>query len=136
MKRSAISITFKLRKTWEKITTYKPSIWIIGGAIIVISIFLLGGGIYDIIERPVIIGGWQGRILTFYPRGINEQFLGESIFVIILYALGAGGLILTYQSTKYVYRPRQAYLMLIMGVSIVALTYILIELSLKQKIGG
>ena len=53
----------------------------------------------------------------------------------ILYALGVSGFILIYQSTKYVYRPRQAYLMLVIGVSIVALTYIFVELSLRQKIG-
>jgi len=135
MKRSATSIVFKLRKNWEKITTYKPSIWIVGGTIIVILIFFLGGGIYDVVERPIVIGGLQGRIVTFYPRGVNEQFLGESIFIMILYALGTSGFILTYQSTKYVYRPRQAYLMLLIGVSIVALTYILVELSLRQKIG-
>ena len=135
MKRSTESIAFKLRKAWEKITTYRPSIWIVGGTIMIISIFLLGGGIYDIIERPIVIGGWQVRILPFYPRGLNEQFLGESIFVMILYALGVSGFILIYQSTKYVYRPRQAYLMLVIVVSIVALTYIFVELSLRQKIG-
>ena len=59
----------------------------------------------------------------------------ESILVSILYALGAVGLILTYQSTKYVYKPRQAYIMLIVGVSMVTVVYILIEISLRNKIG-
>ena len=135
MKRKAKSFSFRLRKLWDRIITYKPSIWIIGGTIIAICIFFLGGGIYDILVKPGILGQWQGRILTFYPQRINEQFLMESILVSILYALGAVGLILTYQSTKYVYKPRQAYIMLIVGVSMVTVVYILIEISLRNKIG-
>jgi len=77
-----------------------------------------------------------GRVITFYPYGINEQLLGESLLVMILYGLGVAGLILTYQSTKYAYRPRQAYMMLLIGVSLVVLSYIFIELSLRQKIRG
>lgn len=136
MKRRVSSISFTLRKIWDKITTYKPSIWVVSGMLIAISIFLLGGGIYNIVERPVPIGVRGGRIITFYPYGINEQLLGESILVMILYGLGAVGLILTYQSTKFAYRPRQAYMLLLIGVSLVAISYIFIELSLRQKIGG
>jgi len=77
-----------------------------------------------------------GRVITFYPYGINEQLLGESLLVMILYGLGVIGLILTYQSTKYAYRPRQAYMMLLIGTSLVVLSYIFIELSLRQKIRG
>jgi len=96
----------------------------------------LGGGIYDIIERPLPIGITQGgRVITFYPYGINEQLLGESLLVMMLYGLGCVGLILTYQSTKFAYRPRQAYILLLIGACLVILSYIFIELSLRQKIG-
>jgi len=96
----------------------------------------LGGGIYDIIERPLPVGITQGgRVITFYPYGINEQWLGESLLVMMLYGLGVAGLILTYQSTKFAYRPRQAYILLLIGICLVMLSYIFIELSLRQKIG-
>ena len=134
MKRKASSLSFTLRRLWNKITTYKPSIWVISGVIIALSIFLLGGGIYDIIEKPVPIGMRGGRVITFYPYGINEQLLGESLLVMILYGLGVVGLILTYQSTKFAYRPRQAYIMLLIGISLVTLSYIFVELSLRQKL--
>ena len=134
MKRKASSLSFTLRRFWNKITTYKPSIWVISGVIIALSIFLLGGGIYDIIEKPVPIGMRGGRVITFYPYGINEQLLGESLLVMILYGLGVVGLILTYQSTKFAYRPRQAYIMLLIGISLVTLSYIFVELSLRQKL--
>ena len=134
IKRKASSFSFRLRKFWDKILTYKPSIWVVSGVLIALSIFLLGGGIYDILERPIPIGMIQGRVITFYPYGINEQWLSESLLVMILYSLGVIGLILTYQSTKFVYRPRQAYIMLLVGVSLVTITYIFVELSLRQKI--
>ncbi len=134
MKRKAASLSFTLRRLWNKITTYKPSIWVISGVIIALSIFLLGGGIYDIIEKPIPIGIRGGRVITFYPYGINEQLLGESLLVMILYGLGVAGLILTYQSTKFAYRPRQAYIMLLIGISLVTLSYIFVELSLRQKL--
>ena len=95
----------------------------------------MGGGIYDIIERPLPIGITRGgRVITFYPYGINEQLLGESLLVMMLYGLGVVGLILTYQSTKFAYRPRQAYILLLIGICLVMLSYIFIELSLRQKI--
>jgi len=134
MKRKAASLSFTLRRLWNKITTYKPSIWVISGVIIALSIFLLGGGIYDIIEKPIPIGIRGGRVITFYPYGINEQLLGERLLVMILYGLGVAGLILTYQSTKFAYRPRQAYIMLLIGISLVTLSYIFVELSLRQKL--
>ena len=136
IKRKTSSFSFTLRRFWGRITTYKPSIWVISGVLIALSIFFLGGGIYDILERPIPIGIQGGRVITFYPYGINEQLLGESLLVMILYGLGVAGLILTYQSTKYAYRPRQAYMMLLIGVSLVVLSYIFIELSLRQKIRG
>ena len=124
IRRKVSSFTFTLRRIWNKVLTYKPSIWIISGALIVIAVFLLGGGIYDILERPIPIAITQGRVITFYPLGINRQWLGESLLIMILYGLGAAGLILAYQSTKFVYRPRQAYMMLLIGVSLIVVTYI------------
>jgi len=73
-------------------------------------------------------------VITFYPYGINEQLLGESLLVMMLYGLGVVGLILTYQSTKFAYRPRQAYILLFIGICLVMLSYIFIELSLRQKV--
>ncbi len=53
-------------------------------------IFLLAGGIYDISENPLAIGGRQSRFLAVYP-GLNAQFLIESIGVALLIAIGAFG---------------------------------------------
>jgi hypothetical protein len=45
----------------------------------------------------------------------------------ILYAMGFMGLYVTYQSTKYAYNPRQAYVMLIGGLMFILLAYALLE---------
>ena len=54
----------------------------------------------------------------------------------MLYALGFAGLLAIYQSTKYAYKPRQAYMMLIIGVSLLLLAYIFLEDAILIKIGS
>jgi len=114
--------------------TAKPSIFVVAVIVVAASIFLLGGGIYDILEKPLVaIIASGGRIIAFYPYSLNEQFLGESIIVMITYAIGVAGLLLTYQSTKYAYRPRQAFIMLLMGCVLVVVAYFMIERSLLAR---
>jgi hypothetical protein len=52
----------------------------------------------------------------------------------IFYAIGFVGLVFTYQSTKYVYRARQANRLLLIGCILVVVSYILIELSLRAAL--
>ena len=54
----------------------------------------------------------------------------------MLYAIGFAGLLAVYQSTKYAYKPRQAYMMLIIGVTLLLLAYIFLEDAILIKIGG
>jgi hypothetical protein len=134
------SIKHYLQKTYWRITTYKPSTYTIALAATAIAIFFLGGGIYDLLQQSQIpvaafteIGG-QGRFLFLYPYpSLNDQFIAESAFIMILYAIGAAGLLITYQSTKYAYKPRQAYIMLIAGLMFVILAYILLEIIFYSR---
>ncbi len=57
---------------------------------ILACVFLLAGGIYDLSENPLPIGGRQSRFLAVYP-GLNAQFLIESIGVAMLIAIGSFG---------------------------------------------
>jgi len=41
-----------------------------------------------------------------------------------------------YQSTKYVYKPRQAYMMMIVGIVLLLLAYIFLEASIQIKLSG
>lgn len=128
------SITRYLQKAYWRITTYKPSTSAIALIAIAASIFLLGGGVYDILQQstiPIAIftqSGGQGGFLFLYPYpSLNDQFIAESAFIMILYAMGFIGFYVTYQSTKYAYNTRQAYMMLIAGVMFIILAYALLE---------
>jgi hypothetical protein len=135
-KRRITSLAFFVQKSYQKIITARPSIFLIAVIVIAASIFLLGGGVYDMLEKPLLaIIQSSGAIIVFYPYDINEQFVVESIDVMIGYAIGVAGLLLTYQSTKYANRPRQAYTFLLVGCVLVIASYIFIENSLIAK-GG
>ena len=134
IKRRTTSLVFFMQKAYWKIVTTKPSIFVIAVLAVAASIFLLGGGVYDLLEKPLLaIIQTSGRIVVYYPYALNEQFLVESAIIMITYAIGFVGLILTYQSTKYVYRPRQAYILLLVGCILIIISYIFTEQSLLAR---
>jgi hypothetical protein len=128
------SVKRYLEKAYWRITTYKPSTFTIVLIAIAAAIFLFGGGVYDVLEQsqiPIAIfteSGGTGSFIFLYPYpSLNDQFIAESAFIMILYAFGFMGLYVTYQSTKYAYNPRQAYVMLIAGLTFILLAYALLE---------
>ncbi len=129
-KKSAASLSYYVQKAYWRLVTLKPSTIILAGIVVAASVFLLGGGIYDIIERPVVAFVSGGRIIPYYPQGLNEQLLGESVASMILYALGVVGLVLMYQSTKYAYSPREAFTMLLIGLVLLLIGWVLVEFYL------
>ena len=70
--------------------------------------------------------------LFIYPE-LGQQFVSDTIIAVILYAIGFVGLLTVYQSTKYAYKPRQAYMMLIIGVTLLLLAYIFLEDAILIK---
>jgi len=113
--------------------TAKPPIFIVAAIVIAFSLFLLSGGIYDILETPLTAIPYGSGVLFFYP-GLQAQVLVESAGVMISYAMGVVGIILMYQSTKYAYKPRQAYIMLLSGAVLILITYFYIESLMFQKL--
>lgn len=133
-RRRVSSLAFLMQKAYWKLVTARPSIFVSAVIVVAASLFLLGGGIYDLLEKPLLVlVATGGRIITYYPYALNEQFLVESIIVMIIYAIGVVGFLLTYQSTKYAYRARQAYMMLLVGCVLVVIAYIFIERSLLAR---
>lgn len=135
-KRKITSFTFSMRKTYQKILALKPPLFLIALLTATLSIFLLGGGIYDILTQPIGVmpGGVEGRWIFYYPQAINDQLLNESIFVMALYAIAFGGFFSIYQSTKYAYKPRQAFMWLLIGIILVALAYYGCENLINMKL--
>jgi len=133
-KRKISSLAFFLQKAYWKIITAKPSIFVIAVIVVATCVFLLGGGVYDILEKPLVaVVASGGRIIVFYPYALNEQFLMESIVVMVGYSIGVAGFLLTYQSTKYAYRPRQAYILLLVGCILIITAYVFVERSLLAR---
>jgi len=71
--------------------------------------------------------------LFFYPGTIQDQTILDSFFVMISYFFGVMGLLLVYQSTKYAYKPRQAWMILLVGVIFLLIAYIYVETIIYLK---
>ncbi len=120
------SLGFRLQRALRKITTAKPSLAIIAITIVALTIFLLGGGIYNILTKPPPVVPYGTGVLFFYPS-IHEQVIHESLVVMLSYGLGIAGVFSIYQSTKYTYKPRQAYILLLTGIVLLLISYIYLE---------
>lgn len=131
-------MSFSFSRLYQRITTAKPSTFIVSAVVIAIAIFLFGGGLYDIIQKPLPAVYYQnpntgqGQFIFIYPQ-LSEQFLSDSLVSMILFALGIVGLILMYQSTKYAYKPRQAYMMFMVAVVLLFMAYIVLEVVIQLK---
>lgn len=129
-RKSASSLSYYFQKAYWKIVTAKPSTILLAASVLSVSVFLLGGGVYDIVEQPIIAFVSGGRIIPYYPQALNEQLLGESVASMVLYSFGIVGLILIYRSTKYAYNPREALTTLLIGLALIIIAWMLIEFFL------
>lgn len=83
--------------------------------------FILGGGIYDVVDNPPsIIPGPRGWI-AIHPY-MNEQTLNESLLVMFFYFLSFLGLYLGYQAGRVSYDRRRAATYLLLGIGLVLLS--------------
>ena len=130
------SLAFSLQKTYERLLTAKPSLFIVGILAVGVSLFLLGDGIYDILIQPIVAYVTSaGQIIGFYPYGITEQLLLESVIIMVFYAIGFAGFLIAHRSTKYAYNPRQAYRFLLVGCVLLIIAYVLVEQRLLANFG-
>jgi membrane-bound ClpP family serine protease len=97
--------------------------------------FIFGGGLYTLISHPLPSAYYNGKFYFLYPS-ISSQFISDTVVSMILYALGFIGLFIIYQSTKSAYKPRQAYMMLVIGVTFLLLAYIFLEGAISLKSSG
>jgi hypothetical protein len=135
VKRRVSSLSFSVNKFYRTITNAKPSNLLIPAVSIAFALFLFAGGVYDVIQKPLAAVFYNNQFLFLNPY-LTEQFVSDSILAGIIYSLGVIGLIVTYQSTRSVYKPRQAYLMLIIGLSLALMAYIFLSITIQVKLSG
>lgn len=135
VKREISSLSFTMNKFYRRISNIRPSAMILSILAMAFAVFLFGGGLYDIIMKPYPAVYYGGRFIFLYPD-LSMQFLSDSIEAMMLFTLGVIGLVAVYQSTKYAYKPRQAYMLFLVGVVLLFLTYILLEVTVQLKISG
>ena len=132
IKKSSSSLSFSMSKWFRRLSTSAPSIAVISIVVIAYALFVFGGGLYTIINRPVPSAYVNGRFYFLYPQ-ISAQFVSDTIVSVTLYALGFAGLFVIYQSTKSAYKPRQAYMMLIIGVTLFLISFLFLEGAINFK---
>ena len=130
------SVSRKLFRAYRTLAAYKPPATALAIAAVAVIIFLLGGGLYDIIQSPEVVIPRPGTIWITYPYTLLEQVIMESLISMVLWAAGFAGLVLIYESTKYADKPSRAYYRFIVGVFLILLAYfagryMLHELKLK-----
>jgi hypothetical protein len=135
VKKSISSISFSLNRLYRTLSSTGRSTLILPAIAIAAAVFFFGGGLYDIIMKPLPAVYYGGHFLFLYPQ-LSQQFISDSIVSMTVYALGIVGLLSIYQSTKNVYRPRQAYMMMIVGTALLLIAYIFLEASIRLKISG
>ena len=135
IKKSSSNMSFSLSRWFRKISSSAPSLTLITIVGISYAIFIFGGGLYTLISHPLPSAYVNGRFYFLYPD-ISNQFISDTVVSVILYALGFVGLLIIYQSTKSAYKPRQAYMMLIVGVTFILLAWVFLEGAINFKATG
>jgi hypothetical protein len=137
IKKHSESMSFSLSRWFRKISTNAPTTFIVTAIGLSYVIFLFGGGLFTLINHPITsyYNSQTGQFYFLYPQ-IGNQFVSDTIISIILYTLGFTGLMAIYQSTKSAYKPRQAYMLLIVGVTLLLLAYAFLEGSIQFKASG
>jgi hypothetical protein len=127
------SFMFSMKKAYRRVTTTKPSLPLIALLVAAAAILLIGGEIYDIIVSPILAFP-LGSTWVFYYPSVHDQTLTESVGAITMFAVGFLGFLMVYQSTKYAYKPRQAFTWLSMGAMCIVLAYIYTEIIMILKL--
>ena len=114
----------------------KPSTSVLAILVIGVVGFILAGGIYDLTNSPISLLSTSTGYSVLIKGTLGQQTLNESLIALFLYMLGLGGLYMLLRSTRFAYRPRNAYLLLILGTLTVLLVVFYSNALITQKIGG
>lgn len=96
--------------------------------------WLMAGGIYILVRDPIAMGAQGGQPLYFYPS-LNESFIIEGfIAAIMLFAGGAGGVIL-YQASLNAMNKSYAIKLLVVGLALSMASFFTLQYIINIKLG-
>jgi hypothetical protein len=134
IKKTSEEMSFSLSRWFRKMTTNAPVAFIITVVGLAYAIFLFSGGLFTLINKP-LPSYYTGSTFIFLYPDVSNQFVSDTIISAVLYALGFAGMLAIYQSAKNASKPRQAYLLLVVGITFLLISYIFLEGAIKYK-GG
>lgn len=113
-----------------------PSNLIVWG-VVIFSLFILSGGIYNILESPPPFIPYGNKYLTLHPY-LSDQTVYESIFVFLSNAAVFLGLYISYRSTQVAYDKSKAnrYLLLGIGLTLAGISGSYLIIEMKKAILG
>ncbi len=127
-KKQTTSTSFSLSRLFSRISTVQPSTFTLSAIVIGAALFLFGGGVYTLINYQTIQpAAYYQKQFYFVSPYLGEQFISDTVVSAVLYAMGFIGVLAIYQSTKYAYKPRQAYMTLVIGATLLLLSYLFLE---------
>jgi hypothetical protein len=133
VKRKKYSDSSSIERWFRKLSETKPSSFTITIILVAYAIFLFGGGLFTIVS-PIFPPYTGSTFLFIYPE-LASQFISDTVIAATLYVMGFVGVFVLYQSTKYAFKPRQAYIYAIIGVSLLLISYFVLEGLIIIKTG-
>jgi hypothetical protein len=100
--------------------------------VIVLSIFIFSGGVYDIMERPISVLPTPSQPIFYYP-GMTDQTMTESLGFMLFLIIGILGGYIVFRSTRRAYRPREVRLYILIGLALLLVAFIGCEQLLAIK---
>jgi hypothetical protein len=132
VKKQASSLPFSISRWFRKISTMQPSSFAITVAVMGVAVLLFSGITYDIVNQPLPSYYTGSRFYFLYPS-LGEQFLFDTVAAVILYVAGLVGLLALHRSSRHAYNPRQAYMTMVIGITLVFVSYLFLEYFIYAK---
>jgi hypothetical protein len=128
-------MSFSISKLFNRISTMRPSTAIMSIAVVGVSVLLLSGLVYDVVNQPPPAVYYNNKFYFLYPS-INEQFGFDTVVSGLLYVVGFIGLLTIFTSARNANKPRQAYMTLIVGSTLLLISYLFLEYFVHLKLIG
>ena len=104
--------------------------------LIVVSVFLLAGGVYDVIQARLgnlVVLLPSPQYPQFYYTGMSDQTFNESVYFMVFLVMGISGGYLSFNSSRHAYRPREAKMLLVVGAALLMIGAVGCEAMLHWK---